>query len=122
MSIGVLAEAGVEAQRPEKYFQVTVAVLRSSPLLRPGMTGKVEIRSQEARRVLAVPAGAVFQHSNEWYCYVASGRSFEMKPVVTGAHNETWVEVKGLARGDVVALSEPPEAERIHAATPIPRP
>lgn len=107
-SIGVLADSGAEGRRWGRYFSVTIGLAQSSPRLRPGMTARVNIVCREVSGVLAIPSFAVFREGGKAFVFVAAGRGFEKREVITGAQNEDLVEItNGLKQGEHVALSRP---------------
>ncbi len=110
-SIGVLAEKKTEVKSPEKYFQVTIAILGHDERLRPGMTAKVDIYSGGVTDALVVPLHAIFEQEGRKCCYVAVGDRYELREVLLGIQNEDFAEVEdGLTEGEKVCLVEPPSS------------
>jgi HlyD family secretion protein len=112
-SIGILAEKRRELQSGEQYFQVVIALDGSDERLRPGMTARTEIISDEVRDALTVPLAALFEAAGRIICYVDVRHSFEVREVVVGRQNDDRTEIReGLEEGEDVCLY-PPSAEGI---------
>ncbi|MFH1155991.1 MAG: HlyD family efflux transporter periplasmic adaptor subunit [Pseudomonadota bacterium] len=94
-----------------KYFQLTVALTRQEMRLRPGMTARVTIVSDQVRNALTVPVSAVFQDHDGWICYRRQGKAFMPVPVIPGRQNLDFIEItSGLKAGDEVALVKPEDS------------
>lgn len=107
-SIGVLAENRNHRTDSAKVFQITVALEGVTDDLRPGMTARTSITASEVQNALCVPIPAVFVEGDETHCYIKHAKGFERTLVVTGARNDTVVEiVSGLNEGDRVSLIVP---------------
>ncbi len=105
--VGTLAQEEKE-RRGTKFFGVTVQIAESDARLRPGMSARVEIQVEERPRALFVPLEAVFERDGRQVCYVWQRGGFRPRPVVLGPSNHDFVVVlKGLERGDRVALRDP---------------
>jgi HlyD family secretion protein len=105
--VGTLAQEEKE-RRGAKFFGVTVQVNESDARLRPGMSARVEIQVEERPRALFVPLEAVFEREGGPVCYVWHRGAFQARPVVLGPSNRDFVvAVKGLQKGDRVALRDP---------------
>lgn len=106
--IGMLASENARLGRGEKYFDLTVTLRAADDRLRPGMTARVSILSEQVADQLAVPLQAVFERSGASICYRYRERAFAPVPVVTGPRNEVFaVILSGLTAGDRVSLVEP---------------
>jgi HlyD family secretion protein len=106
--IGVLALPDTNRFGEEKYFEVHVALENTDMRLRPGMTARVIVHAADLKETISVPFQAVFDIRKQSYCYVKNGNGYEMRPVVPGACNEKWIQIKsGLEVGEIVALSTP---------------
>jgi HlyD family secretion protein len=108
--IGMLATERFEGSIGEKYFQLTVTLEGKNERLRPGMTARITVESENAAGILYVPVHAVFNDGARTFCYRATeDGKFREQPVVVGRQNEDAVEiVSGLAQGDRVSLLRPP--------------
>jgi HlyD family secretion protein len=108
--IGMLATDRFEGGIGEKYFQLTVTLEGKNDRLRPGMTARITVESENATGILYVPVHAVYNDGARTFCYCATeGGMFRERTVVVGRQNEDAVEiVSGLAQGDRVSLLKPP--------------
>jgi HlyD family secretion protein len=113
-AIGMLAAERFDGGAGEKYFQLTVTLEGENTLLRPGMTARVIVNSENVRDVLLLPIHAAFHEGSETYCYRVEKQGwFRKTRVRTGRYNEDQIEiVSGLRQGDLVSLLRPPP-ERI---------
>ncbi len=108
--IGMLATERFESGIGDKYFQLTVALAGKNDRLRPGMTARITVDSENATNILFIPVHAVFNDGSQTVSYrMAKDGTFREKAVVLGRQNEDLVEVvSGLDRGDWVSLLRPP--------------
>ena len=108
-SIGMLATERFENGIGEKYFQLTLTLTEKNSRLRPGMTSRITVASENATDILFVPVHAVFDHGPETFCYLVENNGiYRKKEVVTGRQNEDLVEVvSGLQEGDRVSVLKP---------------
>jgi HlyD family secretion protein len=109
--IGMLATERFQSGIGEKYFQLTVTLEGKNDRLRPGMTARITVDSEDAAGILYVPVHAVFNDGARTFCYrAAKNGKFREQAVVIGRQNEDAVEiVSGLAKGDRVSLLKPPQ-------------
>jgi HlyD family secretion protein len=107
--IGMLATERFEGGIGEKYFQLTVTLEGRNNRLRPGMTARITVDSENATGILYVPVHAVFNDGARTFCYRAVSKGkFREQAVVVGRQNEDAVEiVSGLDKGDRVSLLKP---------------
>lgn len=74
--------------------------------VKPGMTAVVEILIEDRPNVLSVPVEAVVEQGDKFYCWIMKSGQFERRPLVLGANNRKFIEVKdGLSEGDKVVLN-----------------
>jgi RND family efflux transporter MFP subunit len=110
----VVAVANVGEQRPNadaKVFEVKITVVEKDTTLRPGMTTANAILAATVPDALSVPLEAVVIDDNVPYVYKRDGGSTVRQQIETGAVNENEIVVaRGLAEGDEVLLSPPPDA------------
>jgi HlyD family secretion protein len=107
-TVGVLAIDPAGAAMVGKHFQYTVNLKGTDPRLRPGMTARVFIVADRARRVLTVPLAALFTDSAGKICFVYDGRRFAPRLVRVGRTNEDVAEIlAGLKEGEKVSLVRP---------------
>ena len=105
--VGTLAQEEKD-RRGTKFFGVTIQINESEPRLRPGMTARAEIETEERPRALSVPLDSVFERDGRSLVYVLSGRRAEAREVVLGPSNQDFVVIEnGLRRGERVCLREP---------------
>lgn len=89
-----------------KEYATYVKIDGEAKELRPGMTAEVEILVAHLKNVLSVPVAAVVEQRGKYYCWVRKGNQVERRPLVLGASNDKFIEVKdGLAAGDEVVLN-----------------
>jgi len=108
--IGVLASERVEGMAGEKYFQLQVVITNEDSRLRPGMTSRITILSDQAKNVLTIPIQAIFEEAGFNYCYKFQDNKLHKVKITVGRQNEDIIEIKsGLTQGDKVSLLKPEE-------------
>jgi HlyD family secretion protein len=107
--IGMLATQRFEGGISEKYFQLTVTLTGKNDRLRPGMTARITVDSENAADILYVPVHAVFNDGSGSFCYrMGKDGKFREKAVMVGRQNEDSAEiVSGLDEGDRISLLKP---------------
>lgn len=107
-----------------KLYSTYVTIKGTNEVLKPGMSAKVEILVDRLQDVIIVPLQVVENRTDKKFCYVATDSGPEEREVVTGAFNDTFVEiVSGLQVGEKVLLSPPRRIEREpESQTKQPRP
>jgi len=106
--VGVLATGRFGRTAVEKYFQLTVSLKNEDPRVRPGMTARVSILTEQVRNALSVPVQAVFDEGGVKYCHRFLGKKFEKVRVSLGRRNEDMSEIiSGLQEGDRISLIRP---------------
>ena len=96
-----------------KLYTTYVAIEGSHEVLKPGMSAKVEILVETLRNVKIVPVQVVENRAGKKFCYVATDSGPEEREVITGAFNNTFVEiVSGLQVDEKVLLSPPQRIKR----------
>ena len=84
---------------------VTIDELPEGLAIKPGMTAEVDILVGTFEDVIAVPVGAVTEHFEQTYVYLANGIDYERRKVETGRMTHSFIEVtEGLKEGETVAL------------------
>lgn len=75
--------------------------------LRPGMTAECEILVDHLTDVLTIPVAAVVEQRGKYFAWITQEeKGFEQRPLVLGATNDQFVEVKdGLVEGMDVVLN-----------------
>jgi HlyD family secretion protein len=96
-----------------KVYTTYVTIEGSHEVLKPGMSAKVEILVERLHNVKIVPVQIVENRAGKKFCYVATDSGPAEREVVTGAFNNTFVEIaSGLQVGEKVLLSPPRGIER----------
>ncbi|MBI5431904.1 MAG: efflux RND transporter periplasmic adaptor subunit [Planctomycetes bacterium] len=91
-----------------RLYRCDVEVSGATAEMRPGMSCSIEIFCDELADATYVPVTAVFRHKGESVCFVAQGKTYEVKTIETGRNNDKWVQVvKGVSAGERVLLSLP---------------
>lgn len=96
-----------------KRYKVVVTIDEEVEGLRPGQTASVEIFVRRVDAEVAVPAVAVVERGDAWWCVVAEKNgSLSARKVDVGTISDDWVEItRGLNPGEKVVLG-PEEAAR----------
>lgn len=115
--ISTLARADIGTWPPPRNFDVRVALARSDPGLRPGMSATLRVVVDRVPKTTIVPAPAVFTKSGRSVVYVLAGGGFEERAIEVARRSGEQVAVaRGVKPGERVALKDPtakaPEAER----------
>lgn len=95
---------------PAKRFDVTFAIDRTDPRLRPGLSSQIIVQGEKLKNVLYLPRQAIFVHDGKPIVYVKAGRGFESKAVNVKHTTESQSVVEGVAEGTEVALVNPEQA------------
>ena len=91
-----------------KVYSADVSIDDGSEIIRPGMSAKVEIIIAQLQDVLSVPVLSVANRQGRKLCYVQTSAGVQPVSVVTGAFNETFVQITdGLNEGQKVLLNPP---------------
>ena len=107
---GRIKEVGGTSGPPwNRRFACKLSLDRTSPELRPGMSARLTITTDELKNVLWLPAQALFETDGRTFVYAQSGSTFTTKDVKLVRRNETRVVVSGLSEGQMVALANPLE-------------
>lgn len=113
--ISTLARADLGSWPPVRNFDVVVALDRSDPGLRPGMSASLRVVVDRVPRTTLVPARAVFTKGGRSVVYVLAGGGFDERVVDVARRNDERVAVtRGVKPGERVALKDPT------ATTPAP--
>jgi HlyD family secretion protein len=91
-----------------KVYSTDVSIDDGSEVIRPGMSAKVEIVVAQLQDVLSVPVQSVANRQGQKLCYVQTSNGVQPTPVITGAFNETFVQITdGITEGQKVLLNPP---------------
>jgi len=108
--ISDIATLATEKERRSsvKVFIVEAVLDQSDPIMKPGMTVKVEVVVERIPDVIHVPLESVFERGDGMICYVRANGSFEERQVTLGKRNDNFVVVEqGLEESERVALRDP---------------
>lgn len=96
-----------------RTFTVTVDITEKDPkTLKPGMTAEVEFLEKSIDKAIYIPKSAIIEKNGFMTVYKKVGKSFINVNVETGSYNDTSVCIlKGVNKGDVVALRDPTQNE-----------
>ena len=105
--VSYVAELAASSFNNAKNYDATVLIkeIPETISLKPGMTAEVEILVGTYEDIMAIPVGAVTEHFQLSYVYVAKGSEFARKVVKTGRTTHSFVEIlEGLEPGESVAM------------------
>lgn len=106
--IGALATEVKSGGLGGKFFQCTININTPELRLRPGMTSRITIISDQVKDALSVPVSSVFLEDGNVFCYRFEHGMYERVAVRTGRQNMDYAEiVSGLKNGDKVSLVKP---------------
>lgn len=107
--IGVLALKDPFRSGEEKFFDVQIALDEKNSCLRPGMTVRATIHSQNIENAITIPYQALFEEEDQTkYCYVLSHSRYQKRKIKVGTISEHWIVVEsGLKEGEKVCLTLP---------------
>ena len=89
-----------------KEYATTISIDGTPEGLRPGMTAECEILIEHLKDVLTIPVAAVVELRGAYYAWVKTPTGTDRRPLVLGATNDQFIEVKdGLVEDDVVILN-----------------
>jgi HlyD family secretion protein len=118
--VGTVAGMAVQSLfelNPTRRFDVSVEFDHPDPLLRPGFTAHLTLRGDEAKDALYVPRVAVFEKKGKPFVYLKHGGDFTSHDVKLVTQTSAWAVIKGLDRGDEVALVNPVGDSRARSKT-----
>lgn len=97
---------------PGHNFDVTLALVKPDPRLRPGFSAHVVIYGDHLNQALSIPQQAIFNMESKPEVYVEKSGTFQPRPVKIRYLTEGTAIVEGLKLGTKVALVNP---ENSHA-------
>ena len=105
-------------QSPVKYFEATLSLAKTDPgFMKPGQRVRAVVRLEEAKDVVAIPRGAVFEKDGKRVVYRRGRSGFLPVEIVIGRQSISRVVLdSGLAAGDVIALRDPTETPALGPA------
>ena len=109
--------ANIGEQRPNsdaRVFEVKIQINEFDSILRPAMTTKNTVVTDEIDDVLFIPIEAVNALDTVNYVFRQAHNRIVRQQVVTGKRNENQIVIKeGLDEGDIVLLTIPREPESL---------
>lgn len=97
-----------------KEYETTIRIHQPPPGIRPGLTAEVKIHVERLANVVQVPAQALFEHGNKYYCVVRDGAQWRAREVGIGSTNDKSVVVRqGLDPGQQVVLNSAAYREKV---------
>ena len=105
--IAVLADSQNRWLNPElKEYETEITINESDPLLKPGVTARVEILVSELTDVVAVPIQSIYSKVHKSFVFVGHKDDAEPIEVQLGLASDEFVEIKsGLEPGQEVLLA-----------------
>lgn len=91
----------------DRRFDCRIAFNDPSPELRPGMSARVRITTDNQRNVLWVPSQAVFDADGRKFVYARLASGFAPRDIKLVRSSESQAVVEGLREGETVALVNP---------------
>lgn len=91
-----------------RVYRTEIEIDDPEPRMRPGMSCSLEVMVEEIPDTLYVPLQSIYLDAGNPVCFVASGKSPEVRAVQVGQNNGKWAEIKsGLKEGEMVLLAQP---------------
>jgi HlyD family secretion protein len=110
-TIGAVAQKSDDPSNTSRQVLTTIALDRTVPYLRDGMTVDVDIVTLDRPHVLALPSDAIRREpaTNKPYVLVVANGVAKKHPVTLGATNDAQsIVTHGVAPGDVVVVERNP--------------
>jgi HlyD family secretion protein len=95
---------------PSHNFDVTLALVKPDPRLRPGFSAHVVIFGDHLDHALSIPQQAIFNMESKPEVYIEGNAGFQPKPVTIRYLTEGTAIVDGLKAGSKVALVNPEQS------------
>ncbi|BBB32512.1 HlyD family secretion protein [Thermotomaculum hydrothermale] len=105
---GIVKQISESAEKPAgrdvSLFKVKIDFEEINPKIKPGMSGRAEIKVRESKNALIIPIEAVRkEESGKEYCFKVKNKIAKKTYIKTGISNDFYVEVKeGLSENDTV--------------------
>lgn len=103
MAQNIVSSLGVN----QKRATVTIAFTGTTGPLKPGYDVEVKITTQTREKIIAVPAGAVFDLQGQNQVFVIIGGRTRLRPVETGIENDEAIEIRSGLAPDEWVLAKP---------------
>lgn len=106
--IGHISDLGGTAGPPwNRKFACKMKLDNPSADLRPGMSARIVVTTDELKKALVIPGQALFENGNRTFVYVPAGAGFTPKDVKLVRRSESQVVIEGLNEGQEIALANP---------------
>ncbi len=96
----------------DRRFECKLALLASAPELRPGMSARIVITLETLKRVMWLPAQAVFEQGGRTFVYARAGERFLARDVNLVRRGESQVVIAGLRGDEEIALASPDQKQQ----------
>jgi hypothetical protein len=93
----------------DRSFDCRIALDRTGPELRPGMSVEIVIIAETLADVLWVPSQALFERDGKPFVYLKTANGFAQRDVTLVKRSESQAVLTGVKEGDLVALANPSE-------------
>ncbi|NRB75975.1 MAG: HlyD family efflux transporter periplasmic adaptor subunit [Verrucomicrobiales bacterium] len=109
MKVAVLPDSRRSYLSPnQKVYPTEIHIDGTHDWLKPGMSAKVEIITDELAGILRIPLQAVMIEAGDMITYVEEGGKPTRRDIEAGEFNDEFIEIKsGLEEGELVYLSKP---------------
>jgi HlyD family secretion protein len=110
VSIAAVPRSGGFRANFVREIPVRLKIDKMDERIIPDLSCSVDVIMAEEAEATVAPLAAVFHEegTGKKFVYIKQGEAWNRREVETGAENYLVVSVKGLAKGDVVALDAPP--------------
>ena len=111
--VAVMADSGSWRSNPnQRLYKADIALLETTPQMRPGMSASVEILVDDLDDVHYVPRQCVFVDGGESIVFLVENGDAVRTPVKVGMDNTKWVVIEeGVEEGQIVAMAPPADFE-----------
>lgn len=96
----------------DRHFECRITLDDPSEELRPGMSARIVIQTDQLKDVLWVPSQALFESDGRRFVYVQRPEGFTPLDVSLVRRSESQVVMTGLEENQVVALADPSQQTR----------
>jgi len=96
----------------DRKFECRIALDEVGPELRPGMTSNMVITIEALDNVLWIPSQALFESDGRSFVYLQSPNGFMPHDVTLVRRSESQAVITGIREGELVAMSNPDQANK----------
>jgi HlyD family secretion protein len=109
VSIAAVPKSGGMRANFVREIPVRLKIDRMDPRIIPDLSCSVDVVMEQSEDATIAPLSAVFheESSGKHFVYIKNGEAWVRREVELGLGNFLVVSVKGLKRGDIIALDEP---------------